>query len=59
MTPEFRKGLIAGYERIIWVVGVQRSDPKGTPHSRQALDTLHATIRIEIDHTEHEGRRRR
>jgi hypothetical protein len=53
VTPDFAEGLIAGFERIKQVIKIQRTDPAGTDATRRTLDTLSATIDIEIEAVEH------
>jgi hypothetical protein len=52
MTDDFKEGLIAGFDAVLSMISVQSTDPKGTPESRQALDTLAATIRIDLEEAE-------
>jgi hypothetical protein len=52
MTDDFREGLIAGFDGVLNMIKVQATDPNGTPESRQALDTLTATIKIDMEEAE-------
>lgn len=48
MSPDFREGLIAGYDTIQGVIEMQLGDPAATSDGRAALSHLLDTVKLDL-----------
>lgn len=48
MTPDFREGLLAGYDTIQGMIEIQIGDPAATPDGKAALCKLLDIVKLDL-----------